>query len=158
EVVMLAASVPAEKKIIETAPVTHEHVAEPAVREAKKTTEARIVKVDTGKLDFLVDMVGELVIAQSMLRHDGQLNSVPNPQLQRNLAQLARITNEVQKTAMSMRMVPIGQLFQKSVRLVRDLTRKSGKRAEVEIFGEDTELDRTIVEDLSDPLVHMIRN
>jgi two-component system chemotaxis sensor kinase CheA len=59
---------------------------------------------------------------------------------------------------MSMRMVPIGQLFQKSVRLVRDLSRKSGKRAEVEIVGEDTELDRTIVEDLSDPLVHMIRN
>ncbi len=103
-------------------------------------------------------MVGELVIAQSMIRHHGEPNSVANPQLQRNLAQLTRITGEVQKTAMSMRMVPIGQLFQKSVRLVRDLTRKSGKRADVEIFGEDTELDRTIVEDLSDPLVHMIRN
>lgn len=120
--------------------------------------EARIVKVDTGKLDFLVDMVGELVIAQSMIRHDGELSAVANPQLQRNLARLSRITGEVQKTAMSMRMVPVGQLFQKSVRLVRDLTRKSGKHAEVELSGEETELDRTIVEDLTDPLVHMIRN
>lgn len=132
--------------------------AEAAMRDARKAPESRIVKVDTAKLDFLVDMVGELVIAQSMIRHDGELNSVANPHLQRNLAQLSRITGEVQKTAMSMRMVPIGQLFQKSVRLVRDLTRKSGKRAEVDISGEDTELDRNIVEDLSDPLVHMIRN
>lgn len=128
--------------------------------DARKTTnpESRVVKVDTIKLDFLVDMVGELVIAQSMVRHDGHLNSISNPKLQRNLAQLARITGEVQKMAMAMRMVPIGQLFQRSVRLVRDLTRKANKRAELELSGEDTELDRTIVEDLADPLMHMIRN
>jgi len=124
----------------------------------KRGSESRIVKVDTAKLDFLVDMVGELVIAQSMIRHDGALTSAANPQLQRNLSRLSRITGEVQKTAMAMRMVPIGQLFQKSVRLVRDLSRKIGKQAEVELSGEDTELDRTIVEDLSDPLMHMIRN
>ncbi len=117
-----------------------------------------MVKVDTSKLDFLVDMVGELVIAQSMIEHDGLLNAAGNPKLQRNLAQLARITAEVQKTSMAMRMVPVRQLFQKSARMVRDLCRKSGKQVELEASGEDTELDRTIVEDLSDPLMHMIRN
>jgi two-component system chemotaxis sensor kinase CheA len=120
--------------------------------------ESRLVKVDTAKLDFLVDMVGEMVISQSLIRHDGGLNAASNPKLQRNLSQLARITADVQKTAMSMRMVPVGQLFQKSVRLVRDLTRKSGKQADLEIQGEETELDRTIVEQLADPLMHMIRN
>jgi two-component system chemotaxis sensor kinase CheA len=120
--------------------------------------EANLVKVDTGKLDFLVEMAGELAIAQSMIEHDGHLHAVGNPRLQRNLSQLARITAEVQKTTMAMRMVPIRQLFQKSARLVRDLTKKSGKRAELEVSGEDTELDRTIVEQLADPLMHMIRN
>jgi two-component system chemotaxis sensor kinase CheA len=64
----------------------------------------------------------------------------------------------VQKTAMAMRMVPIGQLFRRMTRLVRDLSKKNGKQAELELFGEDVELDRTIVEELADPLVHMIRN
>ena len=131
-----------------------------AAIEARKApgAESRVVKIDTNKLDFLVDMVGELVIAQSMVRHDGHLNSISDPKLQRNLSQLARITGEVQKTAMAMRMVPIGQLFQRSVRLVRDLGRKANKKAELELNGEDTELDRTIVADLADPLMHMIRN
>jgi two-component system, chemotaxis family, sensor kinase CheA len=147
----------APSKAIEVESASNTPVQEKAPAETK-ATESRLVKVDTDKLDFLVDMVGELVIAQSILRHDGELSWASNPQLGRNLAQLARITGEVQKTAMSMRMVAVGQLLQKSVRLVRDLTRKSGKRAEVEIVGEDTELDRTIVDDLSDPLIHMIRN
>jgi two-component system chemotaxis sensor kinase CheA len=127
--------------------------------EARKSdaTESRLVKVDTAKLDFLVDMVGEIVIAQSMIRHDGQLVS-GHTKLQRNLAHLSRITGEVQKTAMSMRMVPVGQLFQKSARLIRDLTRKSGKKIELDLAGEETELDRTIVDELADPMMHMIRN
>ncbi len=120
--------------------------------------EARAIKVDTGKLDYLVDMVGEMVIAQSLVRHDPDLTGESRPRLVRNLSQLARITDEVQRTAMSMRMVPVGQLFQKMSRLVRDLSRKSGKRVELETSGEDTELDRNIVEELSDPLMHMVRN
>ena len=120
--------------------------------------EARSVKVDTAKLDFLVDMVGEMVIAQSLVRHDPDLSTELRPRLARNLSQLARITGEVQKTAMSMRMVPVGQLFRKMNRLVRDLSKKSGKRVELQTFGEDTELDRHIVEELADPLMHMVRN
>ncbi|HEY4363685.1 MAG TPA: chemotaxis protein CheA [Bryobacteraceae bacterium] len=143
-------------------PETEAKKAEPEARTetTKKNVavESRMVKVDTSKLDFLVDMAGELVIAQSLIEHDGQLNAANNPRLQRNLSQLARITAEVQRTSMAMRMVQVSQLFQKSARLVRDLSRKSGKQVELEVSGEDTELDRTIVEDLSDPLMHMIRN
>ncbi len=120
--------------------------------------EGRVVKVDIGKLDFLMDIVGELVIAQSMVTHDRSVDAAANPKLLRNLAQLTRITGEVQKTAMGMRMVPVGQLFKRSVRLVRDLMRKSGKDAELVLTGEETEVDRNIVEELADPLMHMIRN
>jgi two-component system, chemotaxis family, sensor kinase CheA len=103
-------------------------------------------------------MVGEMVIAQSLIRHNPNLASVQDPRLQGDLAQLARTTNEVQRTAMAMRMIPIGQLFQRTARLVRDLSRKAGKQVELETRGEDTELDKTIAEQLADPLMHMVRN
>ena len=118
----------------------------------------RSVKVDTDKLDYLVDMVGELVIAQSLVRHDPDLKQDGNGRLARNLEQMARITDEVQRTALAMRMVPVGPLFQKMERLVRDLSRKFGKEARIETEGEEVELDRNIVEELADPLMHMIRN
>jgi two-component system chemotaxis sensor kinase CheA len=124
----------------------------------KKSSAIASIKVDTNKLDFLIDMVGEMVIAQSLVRHSPELAGVQTAALQRNVAQLSRITGEVQKTAMSMRMVPIGLIFQKMARLVRDLCKKSGKQAEFVTEGEDTELDRNIVEELADPLMHMIRN
>jgi two-component system chemotaxis sensor kinase CheA len=120
--------------------------------------EARAVKVDTAKLDHLVDMVGELVIAQSMIQHDPDLALLNRPRITRNLSQLSRITDEVQKTAMAMRMMPIGRLFQRMSRVIRDLARKTGKEVELEISGEDTELDRNLVEELADPLMHMLRN
>src|SRR5271168_3607412 len=84
---------------------------EPESKESAKPetkAAARAVKVDTAKLDYLVDMVGEMVIAQSLVRHDPDLQRQERPALTRNLAQLARITDEVQRTAMSMRMVPVG--------------------------------------------------
>ena len=118
----------------------------------------RSVKVDTVKLDYLVDMVGELVIAQSLVRHDPDLAAASSARLTRNLTQLTRITGDVQRVAMAMRMVPVGQLFQRMARLVRDLARKSGKRVNLELSGEDTELDRNLVEELADPLMHMVRN
>jgi two-component system chemotaxis sensor kinase CheA len=116
------------------------------------------VKVDTAKLDYLVDMAGEMVIAESLIRHDAELGAIKSPKLQRKIAQLTRITTELQKTAMSMRMVPIGPLFRRMARLVRDLSRQFGKRVEMETQGDEIELDRTIVEELADPLMHMVRN
>ncbi len=122
------------------------------------TTGGAVVKVDTFKLDSLVDLVGEMVIAQSMVQLDPQVAKLNNQNLNRNMAQLGRITKELQRIAMSMRMVPIRPTFQKMNRLVRDVAAKQGKQVDLVLTGEDTELDRTIVEEISDPLVHMIRN
>jgi two-component system chemotaxis sensor kinase CheA len=135
--------------------------AEPvAVKEGgtKNGSNAGSVKVDTLKLDSLVDLVGEMVIAQSLIAQDKDLQTLQSQTLSRNMAQLGRITNDLQRTAMSMRMVPIRATFQKMTRLVRDTAAKIGKQAELVLEGEDTELDRTIVEEISDPLIHMVRN
>ena len=126
--------------------------------ESKRRNETMAVKVDTRKLDYLVDMAGEMVIAETLVRHDPELSKVKNQRLQRNLQQLTRITAELQKTAMAMRLVPIGPLFKRMARLVRDLSRQFGKSVEMETEGDDIELDRTIVEELADPLMHMVRN
>jgi len=120
--------------------------------------ETMAVKVSTAKLDYLVDMAGEMVIAESLVRHDPDLAAVKSPRLQRNLAQLTRITAELQKTSMAMRLVPIGPLFRRMARLVRDLSRQFGKPVEIETQGDEIELDRNIVEELADPLMHLVRN
>ncbi len=124
----------------------------------KRKAENFTVRVDTSKLDYLMDMVGEMVIAQSMVSNDPAFAGAVHPNLLRNLSQLARVTGEVQRTAMAMRMIPIGQLFQRTSRQVRDLSRKAGKQVEVETRGDETELDKTIAEELADPLMHMVRN
>jgi len=124
-----------------------------------KAAAGATVRVNTEKLDSLMDVVGELVIVQSQLletaRQHGENNGSP---LQRNVAQLSRITKELQHTAMSLRMIPIKQSFQKMERLARDLARDFGKKVHFVTSGEDTELDRTVVEEIGDPLVHMVRN
>lgn len=130
----------------------------PAAAEGDSAARAQAVKVDTAKLDYLVDMVGEMVIAQSLVRHHPDLNNLKDSPLVKNLSQLSRVTSEVQKTAMAMRMVPIGQLYHRMARLVRDLSHKFAKPVDLVTEGEETELDRNIVEALADPLMHMIRN
>ena len=130
----------------------------PRTDHAPAATATMAVKVDTGKLDYLVDMAGEMVIAQSLVRHDPELAALRSGSLQRKIAQLTRISGELQKTAMAMRLVPVGPIFQRMGRLVRDLSRQLGKPVEMETLGDDIELDRTIVEELADPLMHMVRN
>jgi two-component system chemotaxis sensor kinase CheA len=132
---------------------------ENAPRAASATRhETMAVKVDTQKLDYLVDMAGEMVIAETLVRHDPELSATRSPRLQRNLAQLTRITADLHKTVMAMRLVPIGPLFRRMARLVRDLARQFGKNVEMVTEGDEIELDRTIVEELADPLMHMVRN
>ncbi len=116
------------------------------------------IKVSTRRLDRLIDMVGELVIAQSMINQDPQVKLIRTQRFNRNLSQVSKITRDLQEAAMSLRMVTLKQTFQKMVRLVRDVSSKAGKQVHLEIHGEDTELDRTVVEEIGDPLVHMIRN
>jgi len=116
------------------------------------------IKVDVEKLDGLVNAVGELVIMQAMVRSNPKIAVLSDPKLIKDFAQLGRITSELQKTAMSMRMVPIRQTFQKMIRLVRDLSKKTGKEVNLVMEGEETEIDRNMVDSIYDPLVHMMRN
>lgn len=129
-----------------------------AVRQERRTMDSSSVRIDTAKLDHLMDMVGEMVIAQTLVGHSPALELVKDAKLQRNLTQLGRITADVQRITTSMRMVPIGIQFNKTARVVRDLARRAGKQIVFETAGEDTELDKTIAEQLSDPLLHMVRN
>jgi len=116
------------------------------------------VRVSTDRLDALVNAVGELVIAESLIGQDPDIVTLASPRLTRNVAHADKITRELQYLTMSLRMVPLKATFQKMVRLVRDLTRKSGKPVDIAIEGEDPEIDRNMGQQLSDPLVHMIRN
>lgn len=130
-----------------------------ALREQRRAKEnAASVRIDTHKLDNLVDMVGELVIAQSMVLQNPEVQGIKDQKFQKDSVQLRRITNELQRISMSMRMVPIKSTFQKMIRLVRDLSKKSGKEVVLEMKGEETEIDRNMVEEIYDPMVHMIRN
>jgi two-component system chemotaxis sensor kinase CheA len=119
---------------------------------------AAMIKVDTSKLDGLLDLVGEMVIAQSLVGQNFSDLASLNPQALRNIAQLGRITKELQRVSMALRMVPIRGVFQKMSRVVRDIAMKQQKKVNFTTSGEDTELDRTVVEELNDPLLHMIRN
>jgi two-component system chemotaxis sensor kinase CheA len=153
-----------EKKIGEI--LIEEKKAEPkevlsALRDQKKFSHGNIdlhVKVDTKKLDSLIDLTGELVINQSILRQNQWILGAKDQKLYHTLNQLNQITSGLQRTAMSLRMVPIRSTFQKMVRLVRDLAKNSGKEVALEMIGEETEIDRNVVDELYEPMVHMIRN
>lgn len=116
------------------------------------------VRVNTDKLDAMMNVVGELVIVQSQISESAREHADPNSSLARNVAQLNRITKELQLNAMSLRLMPIKPTFQKMERLARDLSRDFGKKVVFHTSGEDTEVDRTVVEEIADPLVHMVRN
>jgi two-component system chemotaxis sensor kinase CheA len=118
--------------------------------------QSRTVKVDTGKLDNLFDLVGELVIANTLIC--GEMKSVSNNGTSKNLSQLTKITKDIQDQVMSMRMVTLKQTFQKMSRLVRDVSQRSGKKVKFNISGEETELDKNVIEEIADPLVHILRN
>ena len=135
-----------------------------ALRQQKKSQEVRIttikeiVKIDTERLDRLVDTIGELVIAESMVGQDEQILSIATPKTTKNMSHLNKITRELQEMGMAMRLVPVKGAFQKLSRAVRDLSKRSGKKVNLELSGEESEVDRGIVESIGDPLMHMVRN
>ncbi|MGB9594701.1 MAG: chemotaxis protein CheA [Candidatus Poribacteria bacterium] len=116
------------------------------------------IKIEAERLDRLVDMIGELVIAESMVTQDTEIMNIASARVSRNLAHLNKITRELQEIGMSLRMMPVRPIFERMARLARDLAKKSGKKIEFTMSGEDTELDKSVVEKISDPLTHMIRN
>ncbi len=127
-------------------------------RSGTKTEADLSVRVRTDRLDRLIDMVGELVIAQSMIAADPAVTAVGQHDLVKKVSQAGKIMRELQDLSMSMRMVPLKSTFQKLTRLVRDVALKAGKVVELVTEGEETELDRNMVDAIADPLVHMVRN
>ncbi len=127
-------------------------------KQAQQVTDSNTIRVDVKKLDDLIDMVGELVITQSMIRQSDTLAALGDRKLVRDISQLASITSELQRSSTVLRMIPIKQTFQRMSRLVRDLSKNSGKLVNVVTVGEDTEIDRNMVDEIYNPLVHMIRN
>jgi two-component system, chemotaxis family, sensor kinase CheA len=118
-----------------------------------------VVKVATSRLDALINTVGELVIAEAMVAQGlGSAVLAADQRLLRNISHLGKITRSLQDLSMSMRMVPIAGVFQKMARLARDVSHKAGKDIDFVQIGSETELDRNVVEAISDPLVHMVRN
>lgn len=116
------------------------------------------VRVSTARLDRLIDIVGELVIAHSMVAQDELVVSGNHYALVKKISHAGKIVRELQDIGMSMRMVPLKATFNKMARLVRDLARKTGKKVHFITEGEDTEIDRNLVDIINDPLVHMVRN
>lgn len=128
-------------------------------QEAIRNTEAPTIRVDVDKVDKLMNLVGELVIIQSMLSQvTNNFAEKDLGRLQRAVGQLERNCREIQERVMSVRMLPIGNVFNRFPRVVRDISAERGKKAALLISGEETELDKTLIEKIADPLTHLIRN
>ena len=125
---------------------------------AAKPNAKQDIRVDLHKLDSLIDLVGELVIAESMVTRCPAVAHVENEYYNRAKHQLRRICDDLKDVAMSVRMIPLSATFRKMVRLVHDLATKSGKKIKLNIVGEETEVDKTVIEQIADPLVHIVRN
>ncbi|MGH1371901.1 MAG: chemotaxis protein CheW [Cellvibrionaceae bacterium] len=125
----------------------------------QKSTESTSIRVGIDKVDTLINMVGELVITQSMLGQLGDDFEMDYlPKLREGLSQLEQNTRELQESVMRIRMLPISFAFSRFPRMVRDLSRRLDKKIELELIGEQTELDKTVMEKIGDPLVHLVRN
>lgn len=128
---------------------------------AKKPAESTSIRVNIDKVDDLINMVGELVITQSMLSQIGGIEDFDDAALERlndGLVQLEQHTRELQESVMRIRMMPISFAFQRFPRLVHDMSNQFGKQIELKLSGEATELDKTVMEKIGDPLVHLVRN
>lgn len=126
----------------------------------KKAEKAAFISVDIAKMDMLMDLIGELVISESVVLQNQDLK-VPGLRLDnfnKAAAQMSKISTDLQNVIMSMRMVPLTNTFQKMNRIVFDVSRKLGKDVEFEMIGETTEVDKNIIEHISDPLMHLVRN
>jgi len=128
---------------------------------APSTSEVKvreIVKVDSHRLDTMIDAIGELVIAEAMVSQSPELQGLTDEGMDRRLSHLSKITRELQEMATSLRMIPVRSTFQRMARLARDTSKKLGKKIEFHTAGDETELDKNVVDQIGDPLVHMIRN
>ncbi|MDP2962617.1 MAG: chemotaxis protein CheA [Sulfurimicrobium sp.] len=148
-------------EIVVEAGIVHAPVVEAALEKQKsvkdaKAQESRLIRVDSEKLDNLINLVGELVIAgasASLLSHRSA-----DVQLQEATSNISRLVEEIRDGALQLRMVQIGETFKRFNRVVRDVSRELGKDIELQISGAETELDKTVVDKIGDPLMHLVRN
>ncbi|MBZ4668426.1 MAG: cheA2, partial [Defluviitaleaceae bacterium] len=117
-----------------------------------------MISVNVEKLDKLMDLVGEMVIAEAMVVQNPDLAGLELNNFQKAARQLHKITSEIQDMVMSIRMVPLSTTFHKMHRIVRDMTKKLNKEVQLKLVGEETEVDKNIIEHISDPIMHLIRN
>ena len=125
---------------------------------ASSSAKKQDIRVDLHKLDDLINLVGELVIAESMVTRCPAVVHVEDEYYNRAKHQLRRICDELQDVAMAVRMIPLSATFRKMIRLVHDLSTKTGKKIKLNLVGEETEVDKTVIEQIADPLVHIVRN
>jgi two-component system chemotaxis sensor kinase CheA len=125
-------------------------------RTSASTTADESIRVSLARVDRLLNYVGELVILETVLKEQAQLNS--SPLLKRSVHHIGKVTKEIQDLSMGLRMVPVKQTFQKMQRIVRDTAGLLNKKVNLVLEGEETELDKTVLENIGDPLVHLVRN
>ncbi len=145
---------PAPKKEAK-APAAAEH---PAAAGAKAAGKQSLISVNLNKLDTLLDLVGEIVITEAMVTSNPDLNGLKLDNFQKSARQLRKLNEELQDAVMSIRMVPLSGAFNKMTRIVRDMKVKLNKDVDLVFEGEETEVDKSIIDQLNDPLMHMVRN
>ena len=126
--------------------------------DGKKGPVQHVISVNVNKLDALLNLMGELVIAEAMVSQNSELDGLQLDSFHKEARQLQKIINNLQETVMGMRMVPLHGTFFKMHRIVRDMCRQLNKDVQLEIIGEDTEVDKNIIEHIADPIMHIIRN
>lgn len=146
-----AKAAPAPQKSGKAAPAAPAAVMEGVAKQ-------NFISVNVNKLDSLLNMVGEIVTAQSMVVGNADFGDRPHDSFDVAAKQLHNLINELQDIVMSIRMLPVSTVFQKMRRLVRDMSKKVGKDVQLEMLGEETEVDKNVIDSLSDPLMHIIRN
>lgn len=165
EVIDLNSEETAVKAVENKAEVKAETVAKPATNKTAAPVQAnhdkmhksgQSVRVDIEKLDSLMNLVGELVINKTRLEQIGITHRIT--ELVETIEQMDRVTTDLQSVVMKVRMVPVGQVFNRFPRMVRDLAKELNKEINLTVEGEETELDRTVIDEIGDPLVHLIRN
>lgn len=129
-----------------------------SVVKKEESAQKSYIKIDTAKLDELFDTVGELVIAQNFIAQNENIKDLGDSNINKTIETLSKITKTIQDRVMSLRMVAIRDTFEKMKRVARDTAKKTGKDIKLVIQGEETEIDKTMIDSLSDPIVHMIRN
>ena len=124
----------------------------------KKGSSSSLINVNLSKLDDLIDLMGEIVINSSIVTSISDVKNLDFDKFQKDARQLQKLTNELQENIMSLRMMPISNIFNKMHRIVRDMSKKLGKQAELIVVGEDTEVDKAIIDCIGDPIMHIVRN